>query len=456
MNIHDIPTPSELLHSFLDGELDSTSEQQLFATLAESGDLRGEMRDLLAMKTAVSGDIEAFTPPADTTKALFASLGFAAPIAISAPVEVPPAEAIPIPMPGATAGAVSVGSKVIGFIQQAWIPVASAAMAAVFAGVVVGNIYENDIKNLEAKNNSGLKQIALLKESRNNSFKNQNTTIALQNTATTLASSELQLLKGSEIINNNTRVLKEIEYRDRQIANLLKENSALKSSALKENTTVVNSNVTEDFKENSAMANISESDIAEFSQPSLTRNPAMELPAQQHSPLPEIENMMENSTLYIRGISARSFPDPADENLKTKSLLNNIAVGYMAPVSENLSLGVEFGQESFGQDFTGTADDGRVFKYEQSPNLIWGAAGARYTFFKAETNIGSVELFGQGMVGGTTLGPVGKGIAGVAYHTGSRMSVMLGAEATTLFYTYQSNSYTTKKLGLTYGISYHF
>ena len=128
----------------------------------------------------------------------------------------------------------------------------------------------------------------------------------------------------------------------------------------------------------------------------------------------------------------------------------------MAPVSENLSLGVEFGQESFGQEFTGTADNGRVFKYEQSPNLGWATAGFRYTFFKAETSAGNVELFGQGMAGGTLLGPIAKTIAGVQYHAGSHMSMMLGAEATALFYTYQSNNYTTRKLGLTYGVSYHF
>jgi cell division protein FtsB len=450
MNTNDIPTPSELLHSFLDGELDSVSEQELFATLAESGELRGEMRDLLAMKNAVESDDEAFTPPAETTKALFASLGFAAPIAISAPADVPPAEVIPMPTPGVTAGAVSAGSKVVGFIGQAWMPLVSATVAAVSAGIVIGNIYQNDITELEAKNNSAQKQIALLKEARNNSFKTENlaaaTQIAPELPQAKVASTATGSFKNGGIT-TNTKLLKEIEYRDRQIAILTKENAALKED---NELLVFAANTLPDVTE------IAADEIAQVQTPAATLS-VPQIPAPQIIPMAqEVSKLIENSQLYIRGISARSFPDPADENLKTAALMNNMAIGYMAPVTENLALGVEFGQETFGQKFTGKADDGRTFQYEQSPNLIWAAFGGRYTFLKAETNVGDIALFGQGMIGGTTVGALGKAIAGVQYYPGSRMSVTLGAEATGLYYTYQSESYTTRKLGLTYGISYHF
>ncbi len=72
---------SRMLHAFMDGELGGTHEEVLFQKLSSNAELRAEMQDHIAIRKAVQHDIEAFTPPASATAAIFASLGFTIPSA---------------------------------------------------------------------------------------------------------------------------------------------------------------------------------------------------------------------------------------------------------------------------------------------------------------------------------------------------------------------------------------
>ena len=68
-------TPDAALHSFMDGDLDSVYEQDLFNELSSSTDLRGEMKDVLSIRKTIQQDIAA--PPADGEAVLLAGLGLA-------------------------------------------------------------------------------------------------------------------------------------------------------------------------------------------------------------------------------------------------------------------------------------------------------------------------------------------------------------------------------------------
>jgi len=70
---------SQLLHAYLDGELDGVHEEVLFNSLANDAALRGEMQDHLAIRKAIQHDTHAFSPPAAATAAVFSSLGFSIP-----------------------------------------------------------------------------------------------------------------------------------------------------------------------------------------------------------------------------------------------------------------------------------------------------------------------------------------------------------------------------------------
>ncbi len=66
---------SDMICAFLDGELDISSEESLFAALAAAPDLRTEMREYLSIRSAVQSHTEAFTPPAESALAVFGGVG---------------------------------------------------------------------------------------------------------------------------------------------------------------------------------------------------------------------------------------------------------------------------------------------------------------------------------------------------------------------------------------------
>ena len=111
----------EHLDQLLDGELDPMHESALFAELSVNTDLRQELRDHLAIRSAVKDDRMALVPPAMLTNSVFSGLGFAAPFA--------------------GAAATTVGSSVVWqWLTRLGIPLLSALTAAgVSWGVASGS-----------------------------------------------------------------------------------------------------------------------------------------------------------------------------------------------------------------------------------------------------------------------------------------------------------------------------
>ena len=79
MSNHQEYMDSRMLHAFMDGELGGAQEEALFHKLSGDAALRAEMQDHLAIRKAIQHDIEAFTPPASATAAIFSTLGFTIP-----------------------------------------------------------------------------------------------------------------------------------------------------------------------------------------------------------------------------------------------------------------------------------------------------------------------------------------------------------------------------------------
>lgn len=69
---------SEWLSAYIDGELDASLEEPLFAALASNADLRQELRELLALRQAAHHDRAVLIPPMSATAAVFQSLGIGA------------------------------------------------------------------------------------------------------------------------------------------------------------------------------------------------------------------------------------------------------------------------------------------------------------------------------------------------------------------------------------------
>lgn len=77
-------SPSELIDLVLDGEIDHNQSSSLFTTLATDNDLQVEFHQALAIRRAMSNDVQASAPSAEFTNALFNRAG------VGIPSEAPP------------------------------------------------------------------------------------------------------------------------------------------------------------------------------------------------------------------------------------------------------------------------------------------------------------------------------------------------------------------------------
>ncbi|MFW5701359.1 MAG: anti-sigma factor family protein, partial [Bacteroidota bacterium] len=62
---------TKLIHEFVDGTLSPEHEEELFASLRSNDELRSELKQQMAIKSAVRSDTKAFTPSAASTMAIF-------------------------------------------------------------------------------------------------------------------------------------------------------------------------------------------------------------------------------------------------------------------------------------------------------------------------------------------------------------------------------------------------
>ncbi len=78
-------SPSELIDLVLDGEIDHNQSSSLFTTLATDNDLQVEFHQALAIRRAMSNDVQVSAPSAEFTNALFNRAGVGIPSETSSP-----------------------------------------------------------------------------------------------------------------------------------------------------------------------------------------------------------------------------------------------------------------------------------------------------------------------------------------------------------------------------------
>lgn len=70
---------SKLIHEYLDGQTNMVREDVLFAELAKNPDLRIEFNQQVQLQNVAMADMRTISPPAESTNAIFSSLGFSIP-----------------------------------------------------------------------------------------------------------------------------------------------------------------------------------------------------------------------------------------------------------------------------------------------------------------------------------------------------------------------------------------
>jgi len=424
------------IDQLLDGELDHMHESALYAELAVNADLRNEMRDHLALKSAVKDDRMALVPPAALTSSVFSGLGFAAPFA--------------------GAAATTVGSSVVWqWLTRLGLPILSAITAAgVSWGVASGN-FANMIAQTGATVEPSSEQ-QLSSEQR-------------------AASSEPKATSNEQPATNNQQ--RTTSNEPRATSNELRATS----DELRATSNELRATRTENERLRERIAALeAERSLAQSAPPvpvtteSTTASPQRILPLAstlmlsntvdlQRTADPQTVRLMAYDavrkgqkypamSLQVRGMALE--PTTSTSVAEQADWYSNLGVGVTYLMNPHSSVVLEGGNESYPMVFTGERS-GQLVQYEQYPTTMWVGIGYRYTANSLFTTVPLLP-YAQAMLGGSTYGPIGRAQLGLQYAPTGPLVFLLGLEASALTFSYQNTTYISPKYGLTYGMAIRF
>ncbi|MBI3258156.1 MAG: hypothetical protein HYZ54_01555 [Ignavibacteriae bacterium] len=407
---------TELLYDFVDGTTDVAQEQTLFMALASHEDLRADLKQLLAMKTAVQNDSKAFNPPAESTLALFSTLGFTAPQMVNP----------------STAKA-SLASRSAKFIGGASSAIATglimSSITALSMYFLMSNRAENSTVKIAERTNINT-PAALAGMSQSNS---SNTAVETIRTVT---------LPPKEIIKYIYVTVPAVQS---NAAAILPTNRNSESESSVETTEQSYPPVMTTDVRTLALSQSTPSNNSGWKQldydAELMPSPIDKTPASNIS----------RWALELRRIDTRSYTEQTFIS-KTPDI-NNLAFTALYSLNSRLSVGIEVAQEQSFQKFTTINGAGRLVLTEQHPTLHSVAGVIRYT----PIELGKFQPIIQASGGGSEIGAFGRGLVGVQYFPETFLSFVIGAEANIQRFTNGQNLvFTTSKYGLSYGMSFHF
>jgi hypothetical protein len=155
----------------------------------------------------------------------------------------------------------------------------------------------------------------------------------------------------------------------------------------------------------------------------------------------------------IRGIGTVSQYPNISANAAVTGLSNiNVALGYS--FNPNIAAGIEIGREPFMLKYSGTVN-GRTVRYEQQSSMLLGGLIVQGRANPIESLMG-LQPVGTLFLGGSEIGMMGRVSSGIYYPLSANVSLYGGLEYALMNFTYQSNSFTTQKVGFTYGLQVTF
>lgn len=406
---------SILIQDFVDGALEQGKEEELFHALSGNEELRFELKNELAIKDSIRNDSKAFTPAVESTKRIFAAVGFN-----------PPPAAVNLPAPVPSTGIMQILSKfkqgLIGSIVGAGIT------AAVLLMLTPDNTQNVNINGSGGTTTQNMSQSAE-PENAIPYTKSYETTVKPQIITKTVYKPVYVYLPADnkQESNNNANP---VQNDDIQV----------KKDILLSHSPLYSSNSFGNCHNNVSNNNMNDINSI-FSIPKLVN---------------EYTNNVYSNPIGISLVVSGSqnwFAHNPTINPRQTARLNNNSLGIFYDLSDALSLGMEIRQENFFQIFEGNDSIGNRYRYEQQPNFTSYGLSLRYRLL----NIFD-EFFPtlQVNLGGNRAGFVGRGALGLEYSPFSSLSFLINGEYSSLRFKHQGTNYWSPKFGLNYGISLKF
>ncbi len=417
-------TPEEALDAFLDGELDLESEQPLFDELQASPDLRGDMKDALAIRAAVHKDLVA--PPASGEAGLLAAVGLAGGAAAAGGGVAAGAGA-----GAAAAGGAGMLSKFLPFLYTG-------------GGLIAGFLLAFFLFDGGQR--------------------------ATDNLATTSSGGA-----GSEAVAGRTQQSPEPQapvalapdtvYTVRYITRAV--------PVVQEPQTPVTTSDPVDVSEppvdpmtTSTYAYDGPNGILTVDQDPRQRISASRAAASQSTMRAADRYSPRTSALpvsfRIRTLASGLPIDETTPQSVQDAVLPNTAFALLFPVAEGHNLGLEMGTESFRQEFNGREEYvdpltgtlmSRDVVYTQTPVLFW--MGATYEWIPSEFGfLPGLAPFVNATAGfAMQQGPLGRGTVGLTYRPIGPLRFNLGLDGSWLMYQNDNAWYSSTKWGPSFGLS---
>ncbi|NLO19909.1 MAG: hypothetical protein GX121_08570 [Ignavibacteria bacterium] len=415
---------NNLIHQFLDGDIDSLSEDLLFSKLSQDSELREIFKQQVQLHLLAQNDMSAITTPSESTSYIFSSIGLSVPT-VDSPANKQPLSAATLEK--------QIHSNYNKYLSTALTAIISVALTTLFflinpmdfhspnpavAEALMAN--EKSIKypitsNFEIDNNDNIiskaKSSAVEKISKKSDI------------ATHTNSNEQDLEKASFTFSEKRESNQNLSISKNENEVLL----ALKPSSIPEknmNTKANKSSLVEGAL--FGAYNIDLNNLGKFG----TNDTKI--------------------SLQWRNISTSSSGKSSELPSSKEPLFINQGLALVYKLDENNAFGFEIGQEHFLQQFTRKIGE-QEYSYTQNPVLFW--YGGFYKLSLPSIGYKNITPFTQVFAGGTSAGIIGRAQLGVQYNYDNFLQFYISAEFSSLFYNIQSNINRTDKTGISYGLS---
>ncbi len=464
-------SPDELLHAYIDDELDAELEPQLFSQLAADCDLRSRLRQLRGLRAEARRFGAVSEPPPELTLAVFDRLGF---------------------VPSASNKAAGLlGASLL--FRHAWAPVASAAAAAFLTATIIfglqGTLNDNSTPALADQGQTASETVVSAADTPSASAMNsENSPAAMQQSGSpnTQKLAEPQPSSSTGGLSRTMARNAVAETPDNAVVSTASVDAATPSAVVKPgDDAAVLQNESPIQTMGTSIASSTQPDSKVASSATHTEDPIVEhesgssaaisetspfasarstpivlaqqgLPGQdvvdtrKYFPMLDAGPGLSFFSVELRGVSAASFPNVTIGSQSDPWMANMAVAVYYG--EEQDDFGIEYGQEPFSQHYSGM-EFGKAVRYEQNLLTSWLLAGYRHRFTPLQA-LGSIEPYFSTSLGATLEAwPLARAGVGLMYMPDRRVRFQLGIEGSLLAYPYQDKWFTSKRAGLTYGIS---
>jgi len=415
-----------LIHDYLEGELDISGQEFLFSEMRSKPELRTELDNQLNFQKIVQFDKSKSIPPIELTASLFSNLGYS------------------IPLNGNYINAQKLNRKwKYAFLMFVFMLVTIPSLILMKSGY-----FDSEGSDSQKFSNNGTQKFNSSTNSSVSGILNENK--STENGLQSSVDANHYNLSDNKGINNSSKIYK--------ISNAINSNYGVRQ---KNSLNDISLNADDkSILENSdaGMKLISTSQFVSGSYDfnsvsSITNNNSnangyrLNFPNNTFNFTNTSELFPRESNYEINLQAKNNITNQPNVSLTTNNeLTDNFNAGIWYNFHNNGKLGIEFGRESFSQNFI-TKDK----IYNQVPTLTFIGVGYRYNATELELPLNIVP-FGQLVTSATTIGPIVKAQTGLILGIYSPVSFNIGLEYGMLFYNVNSSVYSSSKFNLTGGI----